>query len=100
MKTTRKPKRTKSRRPAVPCPSCGDRFSTVTRTTTRGDSLQRIRCCLKCDRRFITRETTAKSDTSVTALATDVTELIRALGISPKFNPSPSNFQPEGKPRC
>jgi hypothetical protein len=93
MKTNRKTKQTKSRRAAMPCPHCAERLSEVVRTTARGDGLQRIRRCLKCGRRFITREATAKSDTSVTTLATDVVSLIHAMGIVPKRNPSLDSFR-------
>ena len=80
----RTPKRTKSRRPGILCPTCGNAVSQVMRTTARGDGLQRVRECAKCHRKFLTREATAKSDTGVTSLAIGVTSLIHALGLSPK----------------
>lgn len=83
MKITRRTKKpTKQKRPGVPCPTCGSGLSSVRRTTQRGDGLQRVRECSKCHRKFITREAT--SDTGITALATDVVSLIRALGLTPK----------------
>lgn len=80
----RSAKRTKSRRPGVPCPTCGNAVSQVMRTTARGDSLQRIRSCSQCQRRFVTRESFTKSDIDVMSLATGVTSLIHALGMSPR----------------
>ena len=77
-------KRKKARRPGIPCPHCGSALSSVSRTTQRGDVLQRIRRCEGCCKPFITRETSAKSDTGVTSLATGVTSLIKALGLSPQ----------------
>ena len=84
MNARRQPQPKKSRRPGVPCPHCANAMSSVTRTTQRGNALQRIRRCLKCQQPFVTKETTAKSDTGVTDLATGVVSLIRALDLSPK----------------
>ena len=81
---TRTPKRTRTRRGGIPCPHCAAALSSVTRTTSRGDSLQRLRQCSACHRKFLTREATAKSDSGVMSLATGVTSLISALGLSPK----------------
>ncbi len=89
MKTRRKT--TKQKRPGIPCPHCANAVSSVTRTKQRGDGLQRIRECSKCHQRFITRESSAKSDTGVMQLATDVTSLVRALGLSPKSFLSPDH---------
>lgn len=77
-------KRTKTRRPGVPCPHCGAALSSVTRTTQRGDGLQRIRRCNGCRKLFITTEAARKSDTDVTAIATGVISLARALNLNPK----------------
>lgn len=81
---TRPKKRTKSRRAGIPCPGCGHAVSQVMRTTGRGDALQRVRQCEKCNRKFITRESTRTNDTELTALATDVAALFRARGIAPQ----------------
>ena len=86
---TRTPKRTRTRRPGgIPCPHCAAALSSVTRTTSRGDSLQRVRQCSACRRKFLTREATGKSDTRVNTLASDVVSLIHAMGIVPNRNPT------------
>ena len=85
MKTPRRTKKTtKQKRPGIPCPTCGHKLSSVNRTTQRGDGLQRIRRCEGCRKPFLTREVTAKSDSGVASLATGVTSLISARGLSPK----------------
>lgn len=84
MKAHQTDKAKKARRPGIACPHCGHAVSSVVRTTQRGDGLQRIRRCDECRKPYLTREATAKSDTGVMSLATGVTSLIHALGLSPK----------------
>lgn len=83
MTRTRKTRKHKARRPGVPCPHCDSPLSEVTRTRARGPVLQRVRRCLGCRKSFTTSETTAKTATGVTDLATGVTSLLHALESSP-----------------
>lgn len=57
----------KSKRPGVPCPSCKAAFSRVVRTDeARAAVVSRLRSCIACGCRFVTRET--RSDTGVLSL--------------------------------
>lgn len=44
---------------SVPCPHCGESFSSVLDTRLKGPLVRRIRCCRSCSKRFNTHETAA-----------------------------------------
>ena len=81
------------RRDSLPCPRCDSRVSTVVRSNTRGDYLQRIRRCVKCCRRFITNERSSKSDIGIGAF-------INAMELQKKLPHTSLTFRQKDNPTC
>ena len=80
----KKPKRQHTRRPLLPCPGCGHRFTEVAKVIPVADVIRRQRRCLGCGERFITTESTKIKDTGI-PLATGIQQVLESMKRTPHF---------------